>query len=352
MAETIGLPVDIFSTASQSADVEPALYVQNVGEVARWSEKAGCRGILIYTDNRLVDPWLVAQTVVENTQALCPLVAVQPVYMHPYSVAKMVASFAYLYNRRIYLNMVAGGFRNDLLALGDETPHDLRYTRMQEYTFIIKQLLTTDKPVSFTGKFYKVEKLGMTPPLPAHLFPGIFISGSSEAGMATVRALGATAIEYPKPGEEYAAAEVAARGDSGIRIGIITEEAKRQAWRIAHERFPGDRKGQITHQISMRVSDSRWHKQLSEMDQAGLDGNLYWLWPFKNYKTFCPYLVGSHQEVSDELAKYIRAGFRNFILDIPAEEKDLRSAGIVFRMAASKASSGATSSQTNQSGCI
>jgi alkanesulfonate monooxygenase len=36
----------------------------------------------------------------------------------------MVTSFAYLYGRRVFLNMVAGGFRNDLLALADETPHD------------------------------------------------------------------------------------------------------------------------------------------------------------------------------------------------------------------------------------
>ncbi len=69
--------------------------------------------------------------------------------------------------------------------------------------------------------------------------------------------------------------------------------------------------------------------RLLELDHAQQDGeSLYWLWPFKNYKTFCPYLVGSHEEVSEELAKYIRAGFKNFILDIPAEEWDLRSSGV------------------------
>ena len=52
--------------------------------------------------------------------------------MHPYTAAKMVASLAFLHERRIDLNMVAGGFRNDLRALGDETPHDERYDRMVE----------------------------------------------------------------------------------------------------------------------------------------------------------------------------------------------------------------------------
>ena len=82
--------------------------------MARWSESAGCEGVLIYTDNRLVDPWLVSQIVIEATDSLSPLVAVQPIYMHPYTVTKMVTTLGYLYDRKIYLNMVAGGFNSPL----------------------------------------------------------------------------------------------------------------------------------------------------------------------------------------------------------------------------------------------
>src|SRR5207249_655445 len=98
-------------------------FSQRLADVARWSEEAGCTGILIYSDNSLVDPWLAAQFVIEQTNRLSPLVAVQPVYMHPFSAAKMVASLSYLSRRRMSLNMIAGGFRNDLLALCDQTPH-------------------------------------------------------------------------------------------------------------------------------------------------------------------------------------------------------------------------------------
>ena len=335
------LPVDVYSTAPQSADVGTESYFKKVIEIARWSERAGCKGILVYTDNRLVDAWLVAQIIIENTDRLCPLVAVQPVYMHPYSVAKMVVSYAYIYGRAICLNMVAGGFKTDLLALCDETPHDLRYDRLLEYATIIKELLSSGAPVTFSGKFYQVKNLAMTPPLRAGLFPEILMSGSSEAGVAVARALGATAVEYPKPSADYGEAPAAYRNDSGIRIGIITDRDRGKAWQIARERFPGDRKGQLTHMMAMKVSDSQWHKQLSELAQENQDGeSLYWLWPFKNYKTLCPYLVGSHEEVSDELAKYIRAGFQKFILDIPAEEADLEASGIVFRMAVEKAGTG------------
>ncbi len=94
----------------QSSRFASADYRERLVRVSRWSEAAGCTGMLVYTDNSLVDPWLVTQIVLENTQHLAPLVAVQPVYMHPYSVAKMISSLAFLYERRICLNMVAGGF--------------------------------------------------------------------------------------------------------------------------------------------------------------------------------------------------------------------------------------------------
>lgn len=331
----VNLPLRLFSTAPQSTDFDAQAYLPRLAQVARWSEGAGCTGILIYTDNSLIDPWLAAQVVIESTKFLCPLVAVQPVYMHPYSVAKMVTSLGYLYDRRIYLNMVAGGFRRDLLALCDETPHDERYVRLNEYTTIIKELLSRDKTYTFEGKYYKVKDLSLKPALPAQLTPGILVSGSSESGMAAAKALGATAVEYPKPGEEYPVS--APRENSGIRIGIITAEKAEAAWEIAHKRFPGDRNGQLMHAMAMKVSDSQWHRQLAEIERD-ISGkpSIYWLWPFKNYNTFCPYLVGSYEEVSDELKKYIRAGFTNYILDIPAEEGDLHCVGIVFRMAAEK----------------
>jgi alkanesulfonate monooxygenase len=335
--------VDIFSTAPQSTDVGPEVYFKKVVEVACWSERAGCKGILVYSDNRLVDPWLVAQIIIESTERLCPLVAVQPLYMHPYSVAKIVASFSFLYGRQVYLNMVAGGFKTDLLALCDDTPHDLRYERLLEYTTVIKQLLSESAPVTFSGKFCQVKNVAMRPLMRTDLFPGIFMSGSSVAGMAVAQTLGATAVEYPKPSEEYGQATSAKNSNSGIRIGIITDKDRNKAWQIARERFPSDRKGQLTHMVAMKVSDSQWHKQLSELEQANPDSeSLYWLWPFKNYKTFCPYLVGSHEEVSDELAKYIRAGFQNFILDIPAEESDLKETGNVFNMALQKIGAGSS----------
>ncbi len=328
-------PVDIYATAPQSADVAADAYLDETDRVARWSEEAGCRGILIYTYNRLIDPWLVADQVIRSTTALKPLVATQPVYMHPYSVATMIASLGYLHGRGISLNMVAGGFKKDLEALGDVTPHDRRYDRLVEYVSIVLGLLRGES-VTLGGEFYDVKALSLSPRLDPDLMPTVLLSGSSDAGRAAARALGATAVEYPRPGHEYGDRDSDGAGGAGIRIGIVTAETEDAAWELAHERFPPDRRGQLTHQMAMKVSDSEWHRQLSEMS-TGEARSTYWLWPFENYRTFCPYLVGSHDTVAKELAVYLDAGFRTFILDIPATERDLEQAGIVFRRALERA---------------
>jgi alkanesulfonate monooxygenase len=334
MAAKDDLQIEIFSTTPQSKDRPRETYVQQIIDVARWSEDAGCTAVLVYTDNSLVDAWLVSQIILQNTQKLCPLVAVQPVYMHPYTVAKMVATFGHLYQRRIYLNLVAGGFKGDLIALNDNTPHDDRYSRLIEYTTIVKMLLSSPDPVTFAGKYYKVQALRMTPPLDPDLFPRLLISGSSEAGLAAAKAIGATPVQYPKPAKEYESASP--NGDrAGIRVGIIARPTSSEAWAVAIERFPGDRKGQLAHQLAMRLSDSVWHKQLSEMahENGDLQG-VYWMWPFENYQTFCPYLVGNYEEVADDLSKYIRAGHSTFIVDIPPSQEELNHVRAAFDYAA------------------
>lgn len=121
---------------------------------------------------------------------------------------------------------------------------------------------------------------------------------------------------------------------AGIRVGVIARLDGVTAWKVAYERFPEDRKGQITHQVAMKISDSEWHKQLSELAKETQDQHSpYWLRPFENYKTFCPYLVGIYRDVAAEVSRYIDVGYRTFILDIPPYEEELAHTGEVFRLA-------------------
>ena len=72
MAASDELQIEIFSTTPQSKDRPRETYVQQIIDVARWSEEAGCTAILVYTDNSLVDAWLVSQIIIQNTQETLP----------------------------------------------------------------------------------------------------------------------------------------------------------------------------------------------------------------------------------------------------------------------------------------
>ena len=311
-----------YTTCPPSSAYAPDTYAKRVAQVAEWAEDAGAEGALIYTDNGLADPWTVAQTVLMQTRRLVPMVATQPIYMPPFSVAKRITSLALMHGRHVALNMVAGGFPRDLAALGDETAHDDRYARLEEYVQIFQSLLRGET-VTIEGRFYRQTGLSLQPAMPAELLPEIFLSSSSPAGRMTAAALGATEVSYPPPPGEIAA-DPAERPTSVVRLGLIARDTHDEAWAIAQARFPADPRGNMMHRMAMATSDSAWHRLLSEMGSriSGQEG-VYWLHPFQTYRTFCPYLVGSHDEVAAALASYRAQGVRGLILDVPATEEDL-----------------------------
>jgi alkanesulfonate monooxygenase len=337
------IQVDLFTTMPQSVHCDGHRFSEEIRRIAEESENNGFKGTLVYSDNRLADPWIVTEAVLRHTRKLIPMIALQPVYMHPYTVAKKVATLALMHKRMIAFNLIAGGFKNDLLALGDHTDHDRRYDRLYEYSKIIQLLLKSDQPVTFEGEFYQVKNLKLQPEMPSELYPLIYLSGSSDAAKSTADRLQAKLIEYPewvKPVNDngYGSIPKSMKPVSGIRVGILTRKSHQTAWQEAKERFPETRLGEITHQLANKITDSEWHKTLSDQARK-MDSEepVYWLGPFKHYHTFCPYLTGSYQEVSDELSKYLNSGCRTCVIDIPVSNEELKHTRKVFELALEKA---------------
>ena len=174
----------------------------------------------------------------------------------------MVASLAFMHGRRVWLNIVAGGFTNDLTALGDETPHDERHEQATEYARVMHGLLAGEV-TTVAGNYYWVRNLHtMSPQVPDDLRPGVLMSGSSPAGLAAAHAIGAVRVKYPKPpGEEEGAGT---RWDSECDSGSSPAKPKRRHGRSHTRAFRNNREGKIGKR------------------------NPYWLVPFQNYKTFLP----------------------------------------------------------------
>ena len=248
--------------------------------------------------------------------------AVQPIYMHPFAVAKMITTLATLHRRKLALNVIAGGFPNDLQALDDSLNHDDRYARLVEHVFVIQRLLAGEA-LDFDGKYYRTRRLRLVPPLPGELTPDFFVAGSSDAGIAAAAAVGATSVVLPSPDEE-GRPSLATSAHVAVRVGIIARPSDDQAWNAAEAAFPPDRQGAIKHRFSMVLSDSSWRKHLDAIGRETLRyGDCYWLEPFMTYRGQSPFLVGSYERVGSVLGRFLDWGCRSLILNTLSDEEEL-----------------------------
>jgi len=87
-----------------------------------------------------------------------------------------------------------------------------------------------------------------------------------------------------------------------------------------------DRKGQLTHPARDEGSDSSWHRQLSELGNAG-EENPYWLVPFTTTRPSVPFSSEVYDRVAEEVARYVDLGYRTFILDVPASVEEMHHTG-------------------------
>lgn len=324
-----GQQVDVFSVVPRTSD-QP-LYWSQIQTITHLSEKYECTGVLIFTGNDVyIDPWILAHYMITQTKKLCPLIAVNPIYMHPFSAAKMISSFAYMYERRVYLNLVTGTAVSYLEALGDELSHDERYERLKEYADIIMLLLAGSGLVSFAGRYYELSNLLLLPKVPHSLLPGLFISGQSESAQKVCASVGGIGMQMLKPG-----LALAIGAQEGIHFGLITRDNDDEAWQAAKRHFPDDPGGREVLDFSMSNTDSVWKRNLKNTAEGVETAPPnYWMSPFLNMQADCPYVVGDYEYVANLLTTLVKSGIRAFVLDIPADEEEFRHVRITFDLVA------------------
>jgi alkanesulfonate monooxygenase len=179
----------VFPAISRNRD--PKKYVDELMRVAQFADSNGFEGILLFEGNDVfVEPWAMAQHIIGETTRSSPLIAVNPVYMHPFTAAKFVSSFAQLHGRKVYLNMITGTAVSDLQGLGDEQSHADRYVRLGEFIALMRQLLASPRPTTFEGRFYRASNLQLRPRLPPELMPEFLVAGQSEPAQRVARETG------------------------------------------------------------------------------------------------------------------------------------------------------------------
>lgn len=320
----------LFSTCPESEPIPPGEYLHRVRRAARLSEAAGHDALMIPSDNRLLDPWVVAQEVLRATRRLRPLVTVQPLYMHPYAIAKKVTTLARLYGRTPDLSLAVGSSPEDLAALDDHTAHDARYRRLTEYALVIRALLSSSAPVVHDGEYYRLDRPEGLGGLPEELLPRLLVAGTSAAGRAAAGRIGAMTVRQPA----IETGRVPLGAGDCVRLGILARPDADEAWSRARDRFVTDPGRRLRRRLEMRFSDAEWLRSLgSAIEMEGDEASPYWLDPVANGHASCCYLVGDYATVAREIRGFLASGVRTFLLDDPAGADELRHTRTVFRRA-------------------
>ncbi|NNE91335.1 MAG: LLM class flavin-dependent oxidoreductase [Verrucomicrobiales bacterium] len=323
--------INVFTITPRTLEAED--YWENIDQVGEWCGKYDFTGPLLFTGNdTFVEPWVCCQAMVER-YGLSPLIAINPLYAHPFTVAKMVSSIAYVYEKQIFLNMVTGTAVNHAHQLNCFLDHDEKYVRLLEYIQIVQALISREgREVVFEGEHYKVDKLALVPAVPENLRPDYFIAGHSEKATWVRDETGAIGMKMLMPELAGVVCE-----DRGIHFGVVTRETEAAAWEAANKRFPEDRRGQHMLDRSMKNTESVWKKRLKfAADAPDQADNGYWLAPFRNFQADCPYFVGSHEQLADVVAGLIEKGVTEIILDVPGDENEFEQTAIAFELAGRK----------------
>jgi alkanesulfonate monooxygenase len=307
----------VFPAISRNRD--PGKYVGELMQVAQFADRNSFEGILLFEGNDVfVEPWAMAQHIMAQTTRSSPLIAVNPVYMHPFTAAKFVSSFAQLYGRKVYLNMITGTAVSDLQGLGDDQSHADRYARLGEFVALVRQLLASPRPANFEGRFYRASNLQLRPRLPAELMPEFLIAGQSEAAERVAIETGCIKMQMLPPDLE--------RGLTapGLNFGIFAREGRDEARRAAQRRFRDNPDDRELLSLTMENTDSVWKRRLYDGQSGELRENGYWLLPFLTFQADCPYLVGGYAEIGAKLKHFANKGLTTIMLDMVADESEMQ----------------------------
>ena len=218
--------------------------------------------------------------------------------------------------------MVAGGFKRDLEALNDHTPHDERYARLVEYSRTIQALVAnSSKKIALlpAGRLLYGRRAEAVASGAARAPAGVlrlwFLGGGRESGPRARRRRGV----LPAAGQP---------------VRPAADHRGAQEWRPRRDHRARHRRGRLVRGGgAVPARPPRRDRPQSGDEDLGFalapgpfgaaggraTDSPYWLRPFRSYQTFCPYLVGSCERVAKEVARYMAAGFDRFILDIPRE---------------------------------
>jgi alkanesulfonate monooxygenase len=180
----------------------PLVNRDHIETVAKAHENAGFDRVLLAFNATSPDSLQVGQHVLGVTERLNILIAQRPGFTAPTLLARQLATIDQLWRGRVALHVITGGNAEELKQDGNLVhDKDERYARTGEFLDIVKAEWSSDKPFSYSGKYYQVQNgFSQVKPYRPDGIP-IFVGGGSDAA---IEVAGKHADTFALWGESYA----------------------------------------------------------------------------------------------------------------------------------------------------
>jgi alkanesulfonate monooxygenase len=287
----------------------------------REAEQSGIDSVLVDISSGKPDPMVLGMALAASTERLKFMVAHRPGLMSPTLFVQQVNTFSTLAAGRITLNMVAGYSPAEQQTYGDRVTHDARYERMREYLTICDHFWSAAGPVNFSGKHYRVEDGRVKTPFvaPDRGAPEIYIGGGSRNAREAASALADCWLRFADTPANIAREVAGMRlggTEVGLRLSCIVRPTRREAIaagrRLLDARAIAHRRG--SEASFVRTSDAESMRRTYDLGAKEWLTPHLWAGAVQTLGATAIALVGTPDEVVDEIYSFKEAGISQFIL--------------------------------------
>jgi alkanesulfonate monooxygenase SsuD/methylene tetrahydromethanopterin reductase-like flavin-dependent oxidoreductase (luciferase family) len=280
--------------------------------IARWIGYAGDTNF----HGSVLDPLTWAAGLLTETERLTVFATIHTAYNHPIVAAKQFATIDKIGRGRAGINIVAGWNKPEYDTFGADLPqdHDSRYELAQEWWDVVKKIWETEEIFDHDGRFYQLEHVESLPKPHDGVLP-VLNAGSSPQGRdfaARNSNFALTNVMGPLDGAEVVTKVTqAARQRHGRDVGVFTlSHVVCRPTRAEAQEF--------LHYYADENAD--WDAVDNLMELQGLHAKSFTPEMLATYRPrfaaghgSVP-LIGTPDEVADEIERYYKAGFSGLTL--------------------------------------
>ncbi|MFB2891806.1 FMNH2-dependent alkanesulfonate monooxygenase [Aerosakkonemataceae cyanobacterium BLCC-F50] len=313
-------------------------------QIAQAVDNLGYTGALLPTGRSCEDAWILASSLVTQTQRMRFLVAVRPGLMSPGVAARMAATFDRISNGRLLINVVTGGDPVESAGDGLHLSHDDRYKLTDEFLTVWRQIVAGEK-TNFQGDYLDIQGGKILFPPVQKPYPPLWFGGSSPIAQEIAAKHVDVYLTWGEPpaqvAEKIAAVKRLAEAEGrtlkfGIRLHVIVRETESEAWSAANQLIKYVNDDAIaTAQKAYSRMDSEGQKRMTQLHNGSREAleispNL-WAGVGLVRGGAGTALVGDPDTVAARMLEYRNLGIDTFIFSgYPHLEEAYRVAELLF----------------------